>query len=74
MKGLLSLEWKKTRKPFPEIYKLTLDRYGMNAQESLFIDDNLRNVHAATEMGINAVQFESAAQILNHLDQMGIKI
>jgi 2-haloacid dehalogenase len=46
----------------------------MNAQESLFIDDNLRNVHAATEMGINAVQFESAAQILNHLDQMGIKI
>lgn len=72
--GIVVSGMEKTRKPFPEIYKLTLDRYGMNAQESLFIDDNLRNVHAATEMGINAVQFESAAQILNHLDQMGIKI
>jgi 2-haloacid dehalogenase len=72
--GIVVSGTEKTRKPFPEIYKLTLDRYGMNAQESLFIDDNLRNVHAATEMGINAVQFESAAQILNHLDQMGIKI
>lgn len=72
--GIVVSGKEKTRKPFPEIYKLTLDRYGMNAQESLFIDDNLRNVHAATEMGINAVQFESAAQILTHLDQMGIKI
>jgi 2-haloacid dehalogenase len=72
--GIVVSGKEKTRKPFPEIYKLTLDRYGMNAHESLFIDDNLRNVHAAAEMGINTVQYESATQILAHLDQMGIKI
>jgi 2-haloacid dehalogenase len=72
--GIIVSGTEKTRKPFPEIYQLALDRYDMKAQESLFIDDNLRNVQAATKMGINAVQFKSAAQVSAHLDQIGIKI
>ena len=64
----------KTRKPFPEIYRLTLNRYNMKAEESLFIDDNLRNVKAAIDIGINSVQFENAAKLSDYLDEIGIKI
>ncbi|MGA1771173.1 MAG: HAD family hydrolase, partial [Flavobacteriaceae bacterium] len=45
--GIVVSGEEQTRKPFPEIYTTTLNRFGFNAQESLFIDDNLRNVEAA---------------------------
>ena len=64
----------KTRKPFRKIYKLALDRYDMDPSETLFIDDNLRNVKAAAEMGINVVHFKSASLLSAHLDKIGIKI
>ena len=46
----------------------------MKAEESLFIDDNLRNVKAAIAIGINSVQFENAAQLSAHINDIGIKI
>ncbi len=46
----------------------------MKAEESLFIDDNLRNVKAAIEIGINSVQFQNAAQLSSHINEIGIKI
>ena len=46
----------------------------MKAEESLFIDDNLRNVKAAIDIGINSVQFENAAKLSDYLDEIGIKI
>jgi len=72
--GIVVSGEEKTRKPFPEIYRLALERYKMNAEESLFIDDNLRNVKAATELGIHAVQFKNAEQLSAHLCKIGIKI
>lgn len=53
----------KMRKPFPEFYQLTLDRFGLQPQTTLFIDDNLRNVLAAREMGIDSIHFQSPAQL-----------
>ena len=72
--GIIVSGEEKTRKPFPEIYRLALNRYNMKAEESLFIDDNLRNVKAAIEIGINSVQFENPAKLSAHLDKIGIKI
>ena len=72
--GIIVSGEEKTRKPFPEIYRLTLNRYNMKAEESLFIDDNLRNVKAAIDIGINSVQFENAAKLSDYLDEIGIKI
>ena len=34
------------RKPTPEFYHILLDRYKIKADESLFIDDNYRNILA----------------------------
>lgn len=57
----------KTRKPFPEFYQLLLDRYTIKPEEALFIDDNLRNVKAAEEMGISAVHFHAPSQLKEEL-------
>lgn len=53
----------KTRKPFPEFYHRLLNRYQVNPTEALFIDDNIRNVEAAKELGIHAIHFLSSDQL-----------
>ena len=44
-------------KPEPEIYQLLLKRYGLKADESVFLDDTLVNVKAAEEQGIHGIHF-----------------
>lgn len=62
----------KTRKPFHEFYQRLLNRYQVNPAEALFIDDNLRNVKAAEELGIRGVHFHSPAQLKKKLVQLSI--
>ncbi|ELR65766.1 HAD superfamily hydrolase [Photobacterium marinum] len=45
-------------KPEPQIYQLLLDRYDLQPEQSLYIDDNADNVKAAKSLGFHAVQFE----------------
>ena len=62
----------KTRKPFQEIYELTLSRFGLNASETLFIDDNLRNIKAAENCGIQSIHFQSPALLIDELKKRGV--
>jgi len=62
----------KMRKPFPEFYQLTLDRFGLKAEETLFIDDNLRNVEAAEKMGIQCIRFVAPGQLEQELKERGV--
>ncbi|MGN6402459.1 MAG: HAD family hydrolase [Flavisolibacter sp.] len=62
----------KMRKPFPEFYQLILDRFNLTPEETLFIDDNLRNVQAAKDMGIQCIRFETAAQLKTELKRQDI--
>ena len=57
----------KTRKPFPEFYQILLDRYNVNPEEALFIDDNFRNVKAAEAMGLKTIHFQSPEQLETEL-------
>ncbi len=50
-------------KPDKRIYQLLLDRYKLNAENSIFIDDNMSNVKAAEEMGMIAIHYESSTQL-----------
>jgi 2-haloacid dehalogenase len=61
----------KMRKPFPEFYQLILDRFELTPEETLFIDDNLRNVEAAEKMGLQTIRFESAQQLRDDLTKRG---
>lgn len=44
-------------KPDPRIYQALLEQYGLNASESIFIDDCRDNVKAAFELGIAGIHF-----------------
>ncbi len=44
-------------KPDPRIYELTLERLGVAPSRVVFLDDTLRNVDAARELGLHAIQF-----------------
>ena len=72
--GILVSGEEKTRKPFKEIYELTLSRFNIEAESSVFIDDNLRNVIAAKELGINTIHFESPEQLTVALKSFDIMI
>jgi len=62
----------KTRKPFPEFYQRLLTRYQVSPEEAIFIDDNLRNVKAAEELGIRSIHFTGAAELVKELERLHI--
>jgi putative hydrolase of the HAD superfamily len=56
------------RKPDPEIYRLTLERLGLQARDCAFVDDTEINCDAARELGIAPVWFRSNEQAIAELD------
>ena len=60
-------------KPQPEIYELALGRLGVEAEECIFIDDMLSNVHGAKKVGMEAILFEGCNNLKENLDKKGIK-
>lgn len=61
-------------KPDPRIFELLLERIGRTANECIFIDDSVTNIHAAQALGFHAIRFESAAQLILDLQKFGIPI
>lgn len=47
-----------TVKPEPRIYRILLDRYGLDPAQTLFIDDRAANIAAAREAGIDGFLFD----------------
>ena len=62
----------KMRKPHPQFYQVLLQRYGLKPYETLFIDDNLRNVKAAEQIGIKSIHFQSPEQLKEALLQYNL--
>lgn len=59
-------------KPAPAIYTHTLVQLGVEAPETLFIDDKLENVQAARALGMKALQFSTVAQLRSDLLAAGL--
>lgn len=72
--GIVVSGTEKTRKPFTDIYKITLDRYLLDPKASLFIDDNKRNIEAAQVLGIQTIHFENPQQLASDISSLGINI
>tara|TARA_Y100000385_G_C12851503_1_gene533307 strand:- start:89 stop:706 length:618 start_codon:yes stop_codon:yes gene_type:complete len=70
--GIVVSGTEKTRKPFSAIYQITLNRYQLNPTNSLFIDDNERNIDAAQRMGIKTIHFQNPKQLKISLEALGI--
>ncbi|GAA3641035.1 HAD family hydrolase [Flavivirga jejuensis] len=73
-KGIIVSGDEKTRKPFDAIYNITLNRFNITAEHSIFIDDNLRNIEAANNLGINGIHFKSPEQLIQQLKNYNIHI
>ena len=69
--GILSYQ-EKLIKPDPAIYQLLLNRYGLKAQECVFLDDTERNVDAAIQQGMAGIVFRSREQAVEELKGLGV--
>ena len=54
-------------KPDPRLFQVLLDRYGLKAEECIFIDDNPDNVDAARQMGMEGIVFQGAEDLREKL-------
>lgn len=60
-------------KPEADIYRTLLERFGLNPEKSVFIDDRDDNCEAARAQGIHAIEFKSFKQAVAELEKLGIK-
>ncbi len=61
-------------KPDAAIYRLALDRFGLRADEAVFVDDNAANVAAAQTLGIESILFTDAVDFRARLVTLGFPI
>ncbi len=62
-------------KPDPRIFEHILDELGVNAEESVFIDDNPRNTEAASRLGIKGIAYDGdIAKLKQELAALGVKV
>lgn len=59
-------------KPDAAIYRLALNRFGLQADEAVFIDDNEANVAGARALGIRSILFKDAASTRAELTIAGL--
>ena len=62
----------KLAKPDPAIYRLALERFGLDAGDALFIDDREDNIAGAESVGIAGHVFRDAVTCRNWLRQKGV--
>ena len=60
-------------KPDAAIYRAAIEISGRPAATGLFVDDKAENCAAARSAGMNAIQFETAAQLREELLRYGIE-
>ena len=64
----------KTRKPFKEIFDITLNRYQIAPENAVFIDDNLRNIEASNTIGLHGIHFKTPELLLQQLNNYNIHL
>ena len=70
--GILSYT-DKLIKPDPAIYLLFLERFGLKADETVFLDDTLVNIEAAEKLGIHGIWFKGKEQAECELRKLGVE-
>ena len=59
-------------KPDPAIFNLLIKRYSLDPGQTIFIDDNIKNVTAAKEVGLDAIHFTDPHILRLQLNERGI--
>jgi 2-haloacid dehalogenase len=64
----------KTRKPFKRIYELLIKKFSIDPIESIYTDDNPRNLIPAADLGFHTIHFQSPQQFKSELYSAGILV
>jgi HAD superfamily hydrolase (TIGR01509 family) len=59
-------------KPNERIFRILLDRYGLAAEEGVFVDDNPVNARAASALGLHGIHFQSSEALRRELSSLGL--
>ncbi len=54
-------------KPYPSAYAFLLTRYGIREEETVFVDDTMKNLTAAEVFGIHTILFQDREQVTEEL-------
>lgn len=72
LEGIVVSGEEKLIKPDPKIYSVLLNRFGLNAGETLFIDDNAANIETARQMGFHTMHFTGEVNLEQWLKENGV--
>lgn len=70
--GIVVSGEEKVVKPGKEIYQVLLNRYGLLANESLFIDDSIKNIDTANELGFSTIHINGNTSLEEQLLKSGL--
>jgi 2-haloacid dehalogenase len=70
--GVLLSGEAKLVKPDPRFFQMLFEKYGVNPEEAVYVDDHLRNVERARELGMQGIHFTSAAALRGELERLGV--
>jgi HAD superfamily hydrolase (TIGR01509 family) len=59
-------------KPEPDIYRLLMERYGLVAEECIFLDDRADNIETARQLGMAGIVFQDYEQAKKELEYAGV--
>ncbi len=68
--GIVVSGEEKIIKPDPRIFQILLERYSLDAQECLFIDDTPANVETARHLGFQTILFDNIENVSRKTDEM----
>lgn len=55
-------------KPNLDFYEFILDKYKINANELLFLDDNIKNINSASVLGIKTIKVEKNNDLVSEIE------
>jgi 2-haloacid dehalogenase len=61
-------------KPDPQIFRVLIERYGVDPETTVFIDDAADNVAAARDLGFMAIRFVDAPTLRADLRRLGVLV
>ena len=70
--GIVVSGFERLVKPDPRIFRLLLDRYGLQPSGTIFVDDQAANVEAARGVGIHGIRFVDAPTLRADLATLGL--
>ncbi|OWK97204.1 HAD family phosphatase [Chryseobacterium manosquense] len=60
-------------KPDPKIWEVLLERYNIKANESVFIDDNAKNIETAKNLGFVTIHITEETNLAEELRNLGVE-